>query len=151
MDVRRAEFDDCKDLSDLIAKNGGVSIFKATFGTYNLSSMIENSYLSLMSTYKRPTDSEVEERDTISFISVNDGLNLIANESDAYSKIIQAVGHYIPATVRHLLLSLRYKPETRYNCFFVHFTCYLSLAMYYLSISGYWMKIPSTTRAPASI
>lgn len=99
MDIRRAEFDDCKDLTDMVGKNGGVSIFKATFGTYNLSSMIENSYLSLMTTYKRPTSGEVEERDTISFFSLNDGLNLIANEPDAYTKIIQVVHHYIPATV----------------------------------------------------
>lgn len=92
-------------------------MFKATFGTYNLSSMIENSFLSLMSTFKQSTD--IEEMETICFISLNDGLNLIANEVDAYSKVIQAIAHYIPATVRLHSLPVRYHYLAFYLPFYV--------------------------------
>jgi hypothetical protein len=96
MEVKRAEFDDCKELSELITKTGGVSIYKATFGTYNLSNMIENSYLSLLTAC--PTGSE--QKETVCFMSVNDGLSLIASDPDAYTKVITGLSQYIPATVR---------------------------------------------------
>lgn len=101
MEVRRAEFEDSKDITDAIGKTGGVSIYKATFGTYNLSSLIENSYLSLLSSC--PTNDE--QRNIVSFMSVNDGLALLNSDPDAYSKVISALGNYIPATViaYHLL------------------------------------------------
>ena len=99
LEVRRTDFDDVKDLTDLITKTGGLSIYKATFGAYNLSAMIENSYLSLMSANKFLNNEGVEEKETISFISLNDGLTLV-NDPDAYAKIINALSHYIPATVR---------------------------------------------------
>lgn len=95
MDARRAEFDDCKELTDLIGKTGGVSIYKATFGSYNLSAMIENSYLSLLTTCQSTND----QKDTVCFMSVNDGLTLFSSEPDAYSKIIVALANYIPVTV----------------------------------------------------
>ena len=100
MQVRRAEFDDCKDLSDLIMQTGGVSIYKATFGTYNLSSMIENSYLSIMSSHKNQTGEDDEVRSTVSFMSINDGLSVISTDPDAYNKVMHTISHYIPATVR---------------------------------------------------
>jgi hypothetical protein len=98
MDVRRAQFDDVKDVTDVIQKTGGVSIYKATFGTYNLSSMIENSYLTLLS-----SDSNKE---TVSYISINDGISIINTDPDAYGKIVAALKNYIPATVSVLLLIL---------------------------------------------
>ena len=79
----------------MIARTGGMSIYKATFGTYNLSSMIENSYISLMSVHKKAVD----DIDTVSFLSLNDGLSVI-NEPDAYGRVITAWSNYIPATVR---------------------------------------------------
>lgn len=95
INVRRAEFDDCKDLSDLILKTGGVSIYKATFGTYNLSSMIENSYVSLLSGH----DNDKNESETLSFISLNDGLNMANTDPDAYTKVLDALANYIPVSV----------------------------------------------------
>lgn len=95
METRRAEFDDCKELSEIIAKTGGVSIYKATFGTYNLSNMIENSYLSMLTM----CPGGIEQKDTVCFMSVNDGLSLINTDPDAYSKIINGLSQYIPTTV----------------------------------------------------
>lgn len=83
----------------MIAQTGGVSIYKATFGTYNLNSLIENSYLSLASSFKKQTGEEDNARDTISFMSVNDGLSVIATDPDAYLKVLNAISHFIPISV----------------------------------------------------
>lgn len=99
MQVSRAEFDDVKELSELIGKTGGVSIYKATFGTYNLNSLIENSFLSITSSHKKQTGEEDSVRETISFMSINDGLSVIATDPDAYIKVLNAISHFIPISV----------------------------------------------------
>jgi len=108
MQVRRAEFDDCKELSELIMQTGGVSIYKATFGTYNLSSMIENSYLSIMSSHNHQTGEEDGVRSAVSFMSINDGLSVISTDPDAYNKVMHTISHYIPATVKKIVIVLSY-------------------------------------------
>ena len=115
--VRRAEFDDTKNLSELISQTGGVSIYKATFGTYNLSSLIENSYISVISTCQRQ-DSD-GPGDTVSFMSVNDGLNVIATDPDAYTKVMHALSHYIPVTVRVFVITLNYIVSYIINFIFI--------------------------------
>jgi hypothetical protein len=102
--VRRAEFDDGKDLSDLVNKTGGASIFKATFGNYNFSSLLENSYLSLMAEEKAEDMDGAWVSKTVSFVAVSDGVPLI-NDPAAYGKVITALSNYIPATVSTLLLA----------------------------------------------
>jgi hypothetical protein len=96
--VRRADFDDAKDLTDVIAKTGGLAIYKATFGAYNLSSLIEHSYLSLLTTRPVQSEENVEEDQIVSFIALNDGVGII-NDLDGFNKVVRALHHYIPATV----------------------------------------------------
>jgi hypothetical protein len=100
--VRRADFDDSKDLADLVNKTGGASIFKATFGNYNFSSLVENSYLSLLAEEQAEDVDGVLVSKTASFVAVNDSVPLISDTS-AYGRIIEALSNYIPATVSPLL------------------------------------------------
>ncbi|KAJ1433137.1 hypothetical protein B484DRAFT_478475 [Ochromonadaceae sp. CCMP2298] len=99
--VRRADFDDSKDLVDLVNKTGGASICKATFGNYNFSSLVENSYLSLLAEEQAEDVDGVFVSKTVSFVAVNDSVPLISDTS-AYGRIIEALSNYIPATMSNV-------------------------------------------------
>lgn len=101
--IRRTEFDDIRDLSQLVSNTGGIPIYKATFGPFNFNLMIENSYLSLIVTNEKESKSADYSLNTIGFISVNDGLTLI-NDPDSFDKIIAALNSFIPITVRSIYM-----------------------------------------------
>lgn len=92
--LRRAEIKDVKEINELVSNTGGISIYKATFGSVNFTSIIESSYVSIFAA----KSTNLIERCS-GFISVNDGLPSIVMDADFYDTIFELLTNFIPATV----------------------------------------------------
>ena len=93
--VRLAEFDDVKDLNELVSSTGGPSIYKATFGAFNFSYVIEHSFLSVIAT----ADTEENEMKGAGFASSNDALPALLSDGDLYPIVFEMLVNHFPATV----------------------------------------------------
>ena len=71
--IRRSEIEDSRGFSDLVNSQGGQALFRATFGQFNFSNLVEYSYLSLSVI--------VEEDQYIGFAAFND-LNPVLGDFD---------------------------------------------------------------------
>ena len=71
--IRKPESEDGKDFSSLINSQGGQPLFRALFGAYNYTNLIENSYLSFIV--------HSDEGDCIGFAAFDD-INNITKEFD---------------------------------------------------------------------
>lgn len=96
--VRRAEFDDVKLLNTAVTENGGLPVYKATFGAFNFNTVIENSFLTLTSNL---TNDQSEQ--SIAVMVLNDTINLTSNDSNAFARTIKALKAYIPVTMNNTL------------------------------------------------
>ena len=94
MDVRRAEFDDVKVLNAAVTECGGLAVYKATFGAFNFTSVIENSYLML----EANITNEVGVTN-VALLSLNDSVSLSSTDSTAFQRTIDALHAYIPVNV----------------------------------------------------
>jgi hypothetical protein len=94
--VKRAEFEDVSMLNDAVADNGGLATYKATFGAFNLTTVIENSYIML--TANLVSQSEDQPDKSVGIISVNDCVSQTATDN-AFTPTINALKAYIPVTV----------------------------------------------------
>lgn len=100
--VRLAEFDDVKELNELISSTGGPSIYKATFGAFNFSYVIEHSFLSVIAT----ADTEENEMKGAGFASSNDALPALLSDGDLYPIVFEMLVNHFPATVTNFYLCL---------------------------------------------
>ena len=86
---RQAELEDVRAFNGLINNSGGAIFFKATFGQFNFTSMVENSCISLVSMAENANDM------CLAYLSVTDSPG-IGKEGDAFDKAIQAIREHIP-------------------------------------------------------
>lgn len=98
--VRRAEIDDIGEFNSLISSLGRVPLFRAIFGAFNYSNIIEFSHLSLIATCG------CDENSAVGFISITDSLNL---DSLSFETAIHELRRYLPLQVREIL-SFDYVP-----------------------------------------
>jgi hypothetical protein len=103
MGVRRAEFHDLKALNQAVTDNGGLPVYKASFGAFNFNSVIENSALMLTANVVNE-ESEV----SIAVLSLNDSVSLMSTDSTAFARTIDALKEYIPVTVSVVCLFVNY-------------------------------------------
>lgn len=86
--IRIASFNDFKAINELINNAGGTSLIKASFGQFNIQSIIENNVLSLVST------SPLDNNKIYSLVSVND-VPLLNGDLEFESTIVE-LRNYIP-------------------------------------------------------
>lgn len=97
--ITRAEFDDIKALNSLVAKCGGITLVKATFGNYNFPTVVENSYLSLVASETFVKDAGGKDINCTAFLVLDDS-NAIGSDGSNYMSLIEAISEYIPVTVQ---------------------------------------------------
>lgn len=87
---RKAEIEDGRYFTGLINSLGGTNLFRALFGQYNYTSIIEYSYLTLIA---------IKDRDvSVGFASFNDGF--ISNPDNiSFEYIIEEVSQIMPCRV----------------------------------------------------
>ena len=115
MAIRRCEFDDAKLLNTAVSNNGGLATYKASFGAFNFSSIIENSYLMLTANVTNEDESET----SINVMSLNDTVTLANSDSTAFTRAIDELKPYIPVTVRitfHIYCLQTHTCLTRFTC-----------------------------------
>lgn len=88
--IRRAEHDDILRFNFLISSLGRVPLFKATFGSFNYSSIVEYSHLSLLAACGD------DEESALGFVSISDSTLL---ESVSFDNAIFELQQYIPIEV----------------------------------------------------
>lgn len=80
--LRRAEVEDSRGFSDLLNSQGGQTIFRATFGQFNFSNLVEYSYLSLSCLYGN--------EEFVGFAAFNDS-NAFSGEFDKHINALKTV------------------------------------------------------------
>ena len=78
--IRRAEIDDARVFNTLLNSQGGQALFRATFGQFNFSNLVEYSYFSIIC--------DVCEESCTGFASFNDA-NSINGEFDTTIETLQ--------------------------------------------------------------
>jgi hypothetical protein len=96
-DIRRADFLDADAFANLIEHEGGASLFKATFGQYNYSTMIETSVAVLTA---EPDNIGSVEASPISsgFICLNDSISCSV-DAVPFEVAVEIISQYIFVTV----------------------------------------------------
>ena len=92
--IRRAEIEDSKAFNTLINGQGGQALFRASFGQYNFSSLVEYSYLSMVAY----ADDEI----CTAFASFSDSVSL-AGEFD---ETIEALQEILPCKVSSSIIDI---------------------------------------------
>ena len=90
--IRRAKADDVGEFNALVSSLGRVPLFRAIFGAFNYSNIVEFSHLSLLATCGSDKDSAV------GFISMSDSLSL---DTLSFESAVNELRRYIPLQVRH--------------------------------------------------
>jgi len=85
---RRSEVDDVSIFNTLLNASGGPALFRATFGQYNFSMMIESSVSALIGVAE-------EEGKCLGFLAVNDSPS-VSTENDTFLATVAAVAAYLP-------------------------------------------------------
>lgn len=102
MVIRPAEIDDIRMITTVMNASGGLSFYRAIFGTFHLPALIDQGYLSLVAE-SHTSDYSLTDSDKQShihgFISLNDQMSVVTEEYD-FDSIINLVKEYIPLTVR---------------------------------------------------
>jgi len=94
--VRRSDPDDVRVFSTLVNASGGTALFRATFGQFNFSLMVDNNLLSLMAQVE-----EVEggggssNSECLGFLSLNDSPSL-TKEGEAFEAHVAVLQNYLP-------------------------------------------------------
>lgn len=97
---KRAVVEDVSIFNTLLNASGGPALFRATFGQYNYSMLIENSIISLMSV------AEVEEK-CLGFLVVNDSPT-VSMENDTFCAMVASVNTYLPDVIPSNTLFLNF-------------------------------------------
>lgn len=94
--IRRAEINDVVEFNTLVSNLGRVPLFRATFGTFNYSNIVEYSHLALLATCGN------DDNAALGFASITDASGM---DSLSFENAIIELKAYIPVEVR-LLTSL---------------------------------------------
>jgi hypothetical protein len=87
--IRKAVVDDVRAFNGLINSLGGTNLFRALFGQYNFTSIIEYSYLSLIT---------ILNDSSVCFASFSDGLSN-STENISFDYIIEEISQIMPCRV----------------------------------------------------
>ena len=93
--LRRGEQSDSRIFTGLINSSGGAPLFRATFGHFNFSTLLEYSYLTLIAI----STNDDNEETCAGFLSINDSVSSSSTEQDSFDKTIEALSDYIPVKV----------------------------------------------------
>ena len=91
--IRRAEIEDVVSFNALVSSLGRVPLFRAIFGAFNYSNIVEYSHLSLIATCGSDADSAV------GFVSIADSSTL---DSLTFDTAIVELKPFVPVVVRNL-------------------------------------------------
>ena len=100
--VRQADVEDARDFTTIINNTGGLNFYKAIFGTFHLPSMIDLSFLSLVSEsvedrgWNQPGDDQIKEIQ--GFAIFNDQVPVIQDDN-GFEFTLNILTSYIPVTV----------------------------------------------------
>jgi hypothetical protein len=86
--IRNADNEDIRTFNTLMNNNGGAVFFRATFGQFNFSTMVETSVISLVA-------HATEDESMLGYISVTDS-PLIGKEGDAFDRYIKSLQSFMP-------------------------------------------------------
>jgi hypothetical protein len=95
--IRRAEIDDVVNFNALVSSLGRVPLFRAIFGAFNYSNIVEYSHLSLIATCGSDADSAV------GFVSISDSSTL---DSLTFESAIVELKQYVQVEVCRTLSCL---------------------------------------------
>ena len=88
--IRRAEINDVVEFNGLLSSLGRVPLFKATFGAFNYSNIVEYSHLSLLATCGS------EDNSALGFVSITDSSSV---DSLSFENAILKLKPYLPVEV----------------------------------------------------
>lgn len=91
MSIRRANIDDGREFNALVNELGGTNVFRAQFGQFNFTSLIEYAHLSL---YAKADDGSCG-----CFAAFSDGL-LSVGENVSFDDILRSLSDLVPCRVR---------------------------------------------------
>lgn len=102
--TRPAEGDDARDINTAIQATGGTGFYKAMFSAFHIPTLLDNSYLSLVS---RIEGHETADNPTVveGFVAINDSIPLMSDPS-SFDKVIAALKNFIPVNVRRTVFIL---------------------------------------------
>jgi hypothetical protein len=92
--IRRAEINDVINFNSLVTSLGRTPYFRAIFGPYNYSNIIEYSHLTLLA-----TTGGNDENTAVGFVSITDSTSL---DSLSFDSVIIRLQKYLPLQVMHL-------------------------------------------------
>jgi hypothetical protein len=111
MVIRKAEQEDGVNFANLMTACGGVSLFRATFGQINFAALVENSYLSIVSSVNIYSMEKEENIDvSVGFLAISDSISVTTTEYDSFDKTIEALQFIYPLQ--------------KSNTLFLHFWCF---------------------------
>lgn len=93
--IRRGEQSDSRIFTGLVNSSGGAALFRATFGHFNFSTLIEYSYLTLIALSRNDEGEEI----CVGFFCINDSISSSSTESDAFDRAVETLSDYIPVKV----------------------------------------------------
>jgi hypothetical protein len=103
--IQPATVDDVRLITTAIDATGGNGFYKAIFGSYNLPSMIDLSYYSLVANIDGHVTNKEENIPFIEgFVSVNDDIPLIP-EPRAFETVINGLKTLLPVNVSLFILN----------------------------------------------
>ena len=88
--TRVSDFDDIRGFNSLLQVAGGAAFFKAIFGQYNFTSILEFSHLSI-------TSQASDDKDSLhGFVALNDSTTCLAGD-DNFDGLVAAIKSFIPS------------------------------------------------------
>lgn len=96
--TRIAESDDVREINSAIQNTGGPGFYKAMFSSYHLPTLLDTSYLSMVS---RIQGHETSDNPNLveGFVSINDSIPLMS-DPQSFDKVLDALKNFIPVNVR---------------------------------------------------
>jgi hypothetical protein len=91
--IRRAEINDVINFNSLVTSLGRTAYFRAIFGPYNYSNIIEYSHLTLLA-----TSGDGDENTGVGLVSITDSSNL---DSLSFDSVITSLQQFLPLQVMH--------------------------------------------------
>jgi hypothetical protein len=92
------ESDDVREINSAIQNTGGPGFYKAMFSSYHLPTLLDTSYLSMVS---RIQGHETDDNPNLveGFVSINDTIPLMP-DPQSFDKVLDALKNFIPVNVR---------------------------------------------------
>lgn len=94
--VRKVDNEDSRHFTPLLNTLGGIGLFRAIFGQFSFSSLVEYCLTTLITIVNDGEGDEGEE--AVAFISVNDNISSTA-DADLTEKMLTELSNFFPAQV----------------------------------------------------